>query len=34
MRVTWSTKHKWLPTKRHQHREWDERRNMRQKPFM
>ena len=34
MRITWSTKHKWFPTKRHQHRERDERRNPREKPFM
>ena len=34
MRITWTTKHKWFPSKRRIWKEIDEKKNPREKPFM
>ena len=34
MRITWTTKHKWFPSKRRIWREIDEKKNPREKPYM
>ena len=34
MRITWTTKHKWFPSKRKMYQENDEKKNPREKPFM
>ena len=34
MRITWTTKHKWFPSKRRMHEERNENRNPREKPYM
>ena len=34
MRITWTTKHKWFPSKRRIYKEIDEKKNPREKPYM
>ena len=34
MRITWTTKHRWFPSKRKMWQEIDERKNPREKPYM
>ena len=34
MRITWTTKHKWFPSKRRTWKEIDEKKNPREKPYM
>lgn len=34
MRITWTTKHKWFPSKRRIYEEIDEKKNPREKPYM
>ena len=34
MRITWTTKHKWFPSKRRIYAEIDEKKNPREKPYM
>ena len=34
MRITWTTKHKWFPSKRRIWKEIDEKKNPREKPYM
>ena len=34
MRITWTSKHKWFPSKRRIYKEIDEKKNPREKPYM